>query len=199
MKAAATSIVRTAKPPSRTFLFARNFVRHPRMLGTPLLSPRPMIEELLKRVNWREARVIVEYGPGVGNITAEILRRMHPEAALVAIETNREFADYLRVTLHDPRLRVIHGSAAEVRVRLAILGASEPDHVISGIPFSTMTGALRDGILRATHSVLQPGGLFLAYQYSRQVLPGLKRIFGDVRQDFLLFNLVPTWLFQCLR
>ena len=199
MKAAATSIAATAKPPSRMFLFARNFVRHPRMLGTPLLSPRPMIEELLNRVNWRDARVVVEYGPGVGNITAEILRRLHPEATLVVIETNREFADYLRVTLHDHRLSVIHGSAAEVRVRLAILGASEPDHVISGIPFSTMPGTLREGILRATHSVLQPGGAFLAYQYSRQVVPGLKRIFGEVRQDFLLFNLVPTWLFQCLR
>src|SRR5438309_1158761 len=83
-----------AKPvagPARAMLFVRNFFKHPIMLGSPVPSPRLLVDTLLKQVNWEETRVIVEYGPGVGNITGEILRRMQPEATLVAIETNGEF------------------------------------------------------------------------------------------------------------
>jgi phospholipid N-methyltransferase len=69
--------------PSRTrtgdaLLFARNFFRHPRMLGSIVPSSRFLIKELLQPIDWNQARVIVEYGPGVGVITAEILRRMRP-------------------------------------------------------------------------------------------------------------------------
>ena len=67
--------------PSRTrtgdaLLFARNFFRHPRMLGSIIPSSRFLIKELLQPIDWNQARVIVEYGPGVGVITEEILRRM---------------------------------------------------------------------------------------------------------------------------
>ncbi|MDE2262321.1 MAG: methyltransferase, partial [Gammaproteobacteria bacterium] len=65
--------------PSRTrtgdaLLFARNFFRHPRMLGSIVPSSRFLIRQLLAPIDWSAARVIVEYGPGVGCITAEILR-----------------------------------------------------------------------------------------------------------------------------
>src|SRR5271155_4548200 len=66
-------------------LFARNFFRHPRMLGSIVPSSRFLIKHLLEPIDWAEARVIVEYGPGVGVITTEILRRMRPDASLIAI------------------------------------------------------------------------------------------------------------------
>ncbi len=199
MKAAIAAASTNFHQPGRLILFARNFIKHPKMLGTPIPSPRAVIDEILKRVNWQEARVIVEYGPGVGNITIEILRRMQPGAILVAIETNGDFIEYLRETVRDSRLHVVHGSAAEVGGSLARLGCRQVDYVISGIPFSTMSGELREGILRATHAVLQPQGALLVYQYSGKVWPSLKKIFGRVRRDFMLFKVVPTWLFHCWR
>lgn len=199
MKAAIAAAATNIRQQGRIILFAQNFIKHPKMLGTPIPSPRAVIDEILKRVNWQEARVIVEYGPGVGNITTEILRRMQPGAMLVAIETNGEFIEYLRETVCDSRLHVVHGSAAEVGTWLAQLGCRQVDYVISGIPFSTIPGAVRDGIIRATHAVLQPQGTFLVYQYSRQVLPSLKKIFGRVQRDFRLFNIVPMWVFHCWR
>ena len=66
-------------PPGRAgnaLLFARNFFRHPRMLGSIVPSSRFLIKQLLEPINFGRARVIVEYGPGVGVITAELLRRM---------------------------------------------------------------------------------------------------------------------------
>jgi hypothetical protein len=66
-------------------LFVRNFFCHPRMLGSIIPSSRFLIRQLLAPVEWSRARVIVEYGPGVGVITREILRRMRSDATLIAI------------------------------------------------------------------------------------------------------------------
>ena len=77
------------------------------MLGWPLPSSRFLINELLKWVDWQKANVIVEYGPGVGSFTIEILKRMRSNSVLVAVETNEDFIRYLRRKLHDRRLHLI--------------------------------------------------------------------------------------------
>jgi phospholipid N-methyltransferase len=186
-------------PGDQVLLFASNFFKHPKMLGSPIPSPRSLIEQLLKGVHWGSARVIVEYGPGVGTITREILLKMHPEATLVVIEMNREFVACLKENFKDPRLRVVEGSAVEVQSVLERLGFSQADYVISGIPFSTMPQSLREEIVRATHSVLQPRGAFLVYQYSRRILSSLEQIFGQVQRSFMLSRLLPVWFFFCWR
>src|SRR5690349_8364364 len=99
--------------PTDLLLFARNFVKHPKMLGSVIPSSRFLVNRLLAEVNWHRARVIVEYGPGVGTFTKEILRRMAPDATLVVFETNGDFVRFLRGRLNDPRLHIIHGSAAD--------------------------------------------------------------------------------------
>src|SRR6266576_800703 len=95
-------------------LFARNFFRHPRMLGSIVPSSRFLIKQLLQPIDWARADVIVEYGPGVGGITAEVLRQMRPDATLIAVEMNPDFVKYLRSSFTDARLRVVEGSAVSV-------------------------------------------------------------------------------------
>lgn len=190
----------SAKPLARgdqILLFARNFFKHPRMLGSLIPSSRFLIDEILGEVDWDRAQVIVEYGPGVGTITSHILRRMKPEAKLVVFELNRDFVRYLRTALPDPRLYVVQGSAADVRPLLARFGCSHADYIISGIPFSTMPETVREEILRATHAALHPQGAFLVYQFSRKVGASLDRVFGQVRRDFEPLNILPARLFYC--
>ena len=79
-------------------LFGRNFLKHPRMLGSVIPSSRFLVDRVLGQVDWPRAGTIVEYGPGVGTLTREILRRLGPEATLVAIETNGDFVSYLEET-----------------------------------------------------------------------------------------------------
>src|ERR1700756_3347001 len=112
-------------------LFARNFFRHPLMLGSIVPSSRFLIRELLKPVDWEQARVIVEYGPGVGVITAEVLRRMRPDAILIAIETNPDFVTFLRDAIQDERLHVVQASAEAVDEILLRYGQSNASYVIS--------------------------------------------------------------------
>lgn len=178
-------------------LFARNFFRHPRMLGSIVPSSRFLIKQLLEPIHWARAQVIVEYGPGVGNITAELLRHMRADATLIAIEMNPDFVRYLGDALPDKRLHVVEGSAAQVDEILRRFGFVRADYIISGIPFSTIPAPVREQILRKTHDVLEPGGAFLVYQFSTRVLQDLKRVFGYVGRKFQPLNVLPAHLFIC--
>lgn len=178
-------------------LFGRNFIKHPKMLGSLIPSSRFLVNRVLDEVDWSGGRVFLEYGPGVGTFTTEILRRMRPDAVLIALETNTDFVRFLRGRLRDDRLHVIHGSAADADSALANLDLSHADYVISGIPYTTMPPALRDTILRKTHSVLDANGAFLVYQFTRAVLPYLQQVFGSVYQDFEPLNVMPARLFFC--
>ena len=178
-------------------LFARNFFLHPRMLGSIVPSSRFLIKQLLEPIDWAQARVIVEYGPGVGGITAEILRRMRPDASLIAIEINAEFASFLRSSTEDERLHVVEASAETVVEILRQHGHERASYIISGIPFSTMSAPLRERILRGTCSVLEPHGSFLVYQFSTRVLQDLQRMFRCVRHQFEPLNVLPAHLFFC--
>ena len=80
---------------TQRLLFALNFFRHPFMLGSIWPSSRYLVDEVLRPIDWERAGVIVEYGPGVGTITSEILRRMRPDAHLIVIETNEAFVKFL--------------------------------------------------------------------------------------------------------
>ena len=178
-------------------LFARNFFRHPLMLGSIVPSSRFLIRELLKPVDWNQAKVFVEYGPGVGVITTEVLKRMRPDAILIAIETNPDFVTYLRESIQDERLRVVEGSAEAVDEILQRYGQSNANYVISGIPFSTIPAPVRERILQKTCAALKPGGSFLVYQFSSRVAQDLQRIFRYVQRQFEPLNVLPAHLFFC--
>jgi phospholipid N-methyltransferase len=180
-----------------TLLFASNFLRHPNMLGSIIPSSRFLVNQVLAPVEWERTRVIVEYGPGVGTFTGEILRRMRRDAQLVAIETNRDFVRHLRRTLPDARLHVVHDSAAEVQTVLERLGLPAPRYIISGIPLGSMPDSVRGDIAVKSRAALEPGGAFLVYQFTARALPVLQRTFGEVRRSFERRNLPPAQLFVC--
>ena len=178
-------------------LFALNFFRHPMMLGSIIPSSRFLVNEVLRPIDWQRARVIVEYGPGVGTLTEEILRRMRPDAQLVAIETNKAFVRFLRTALPDSRLHVVHDSAAEVQAVLRRLGLPAASYIVSGIPLGSMPEPLRADIVGKSRAALEPGGAFLVYQFTARVLPVLQRTFCDVRRGFERRNLPPAQVFVC--
>jgi len=193
-----------ALPPTNTrsraaemLLFAFNFIRHPHMLGSIIPSSRFLVNQVLDPIDWDAAQVIVEYGPGVGTFTAEILRRMHSDATLLVIETNRDFVRFLRQSLPDERLHVVQDSAAQVQAILQRLGLAQPRYIISGIPLGSMPEPVRADIVGKTRAALAPGGTFLVYQFTARVLPVLQSTFGNVRRSFERRNLPPAQLFAC--
>lgn len=179
-------------------LFARNFFKYPKMLGSIIPSSPFLVKRMLDRVDWQRARVLVEYGPGVGTFTQEILSRMHPEAILIVLETNEDFVAYLNQYYPDPRLEVVHASAENIQDTLREKGLNGADYVIAGIPFSTIPDEIKESILRATQQSIAPQGAFLLYQFSPSLLPHLKRTFSNVERDFVPLNFLPAHFYYCV-
>jgi phospholipid N-methyltransferase len=178
-------------------LFARNFLKHPAMLGSVIPSSPFLVQDMVAPIDWQRARVVVELGPGVGTITRELLKRMRPEAVLVLIELNEEFVAHLQNAIRDPRLRIVHGSAADVRRILAEQGLARADYIISGIPYSFIPEAERRRVVAESRHALKPEGSLLVFQYTRTVLPCLQSSFRSVKLNFQLFNILPALIFQC--
>lgn len=181
------------------FVFARNFFRNPKMLGSVIPSSRYLVSGLLRKIDWANARVIVELGPGVGTITREILKRMRPDAVLLAFEVNGEFVRHLGETIDDPRLRVMHRSGAEVLDALRELHLGKADYAIAGIPFSIMTEEDRMAVLRNCHEALREGGVMLVYQFSGRVGADLEKLYPRVQRGFEPRNILPARLFHCVK
>ena len=173
--------------------FFGEFLRSPKMVGSVIPTSPYVVNGLLSRVNWSSTKIFVEYGPGMGTITKPILARLRPDARLIAIDTNPNFVDHLRKSIADPRLDVVRGSAADVEKIVTGLAGEDAraDHIVSGLPFSTLPEGVGDAIVQATYRILRPDGCFLVYQYSGGYVQLLRRHFEAISLGRIWRNIPP--------
>lgn len=191
--------------PNASRLFFQESMRSMRMTASIFPSSRSLASALVRTVDFRHARTVVELGPGTGPITREILKRLHPDAKLFALEINPTFIDHLRATCVDPRLNVVRGSATELQSLLAPHGIQSVDAVISSLPFTGMDQSTRIAILRQVGGCLAPHGAMTQCQYEiAKLRPGgfneerfLRGFFSHVGVRRVLLNLPPTLVFTC--
>lgn len=150
------------------------------MLGSAVPSSQFLTEKILAPIDFENARVIVEYGAGVGNISIEILRRMRSDAKLLVFELNEDLVAFLKKEYNDSRFIASGHSAADVESVLQQYNLDKADYVISGVPFSTIPPAIAAKIVKATKQILKPNGKFLVYQFRQKVLDYLKSHFKNI-------------------
>ncbi|KKW93519.1 class I SAM-dependent methyltransferase [Sphingobium chungbukense] len=180
-------------------MFFKQFVKHPGMIGSVIPSSASLVDAMLADVDWAHTRLFVEYGPGVGTFTQTILDRMHPDAILLAIDLNLDFVAFLEAQIDDPRLRVVHGSAADVRRFIREAGHRQADFILSGIPFSTLPAGVGEAICAETRSVLRPDGAFLVYQYSAYMRRLLSAQFEEIHERVEWRNIPPCRMFTATK
>lgn len=180
-------------------VFFRHFLLHPRRTGSAVPSSRFLVRRMMKHVDFTRARVIVEFGPGLGCMTRELLRHAGDSTVIISIDNNPHFARILRRRFPDPRLRVCLASAADLRLVLARLGVERADCIVSSLPFANLSTDLRHEILARSVDVLAPGGRFVAFQYRRVLLPALRAAFDSVHSEYEPLNLPPAYVFRCLK
>lgn len=182
---------------SDALLFFRNFLSNPFAIGSVIPSSRHLVSDLLDGVDFPNAKVVVEYGPGTGVFTDEILRRLAPDAKFLCIELLDDFYNTLKARYNDPRLILIHGSAADVEQHLQAHGLATADAVVSGLPFTSLPEGLRHEILSATVKVLKPDGRLVLYQYSQFMTGHIRQYFGNITSRLTLLNVPPAFSFYC--
>ena len=165
------------------------------MVGSIIPSSRYTIEKMLDPVKWDECELFVEYGPGVGTFCGPVLERLRRDGALIVIDTNPLYIDYLKRAYADSRFHAVLGSAEDVEAIVAAHGYEKADYVLSGLPFSTLPDGVGPAIAAATHRVIRPGGAFLVYQFSARARDFMARHFSHIDSGYEWRNILPCKLF----
>lgn len=178
-------------------LFLKNFINNPSLIGSAFASSPYLVNDLLAGVDFKHARLVVEYGPGTGVFTDEILKRLHPDARFLCIELMPDFYQALKGRYTDPRVILVNGSAADICHLLQQYDLPAPEAIVSGLPFTSLPDNIRHDILTATCQALAPGGRFLLYQYTKYLTGHLDRYFADIQTRWTFRNMPPAFSFVC--
>jgi phospholipid N-methyltransferase len=175
--------------------FFQGFLTRPKQVGSIIPSSRFLERRIIRSAGVGQADLVLELGPGTGGTTRALLSAMKTDARLLAIEINERFVKLLQKS-RDPRLIAHLGSAADIPAALARYDLPQPDVILSGIPFSTMSPALGTEILRSVHDALRPGGRFVAYQVRDRVENLGREVFGRANVQTELLNVPPMRVYR---
>lgn len=186
----------------KTIIYLKNFAKD-KYVASITPTSKFAVERICDQIDFHGKRVIVEYGPGTGVFTVNLLRHMSADSRLIAIERNIDFFHILQRDIIDSRLNLFNDCAGNVLEILKSCGEGEVDYILSGIPFSLFPKEIKTHILGNAHAALKNGGRFLAYQNFIQ-LPEflrnhLERIFHNVNTKIILHCLPPLILFESVK
>jgi phospholipid N-methyltransferase len=175
-------------------LFFTRFLQRPFQIASIVPSSRALVERVADKIDFDRARVIAEYGPGVGVHSREIARRMRLDAQLLLFELDPAFSrDLERQFAHDSRVHVINSDAAGLPNELYRRGIPQCDYILSGIPFSILKIDKKRALLQKTHDALGPGGRFIIYQVTNELKQHAK-IFDRIESEYFLQNIPPMFI-----
>ncbi len=147
--------------------FLLEYIKNPRLIGAIAPSGKELTKKMMVPVNFQKANVIVEFGPGTGSFTRDLVIRRKPSTTLILIEQNKSFCRELRELLcNQPNLHIIHGNAENVCEYLAKFGYDHADYIVSGLPFTSLPTEVSNRILSATQKALGGTGRFITFQYT---------------------------------
>ena len=153
-----------------------------------------MVERVASKMDFRQPRVIAEYGPGEGVHSREIARRMSSDSHLLLFELDPAFArDLERQFAGDRRVNVIHADAATLPDELKRRGFAQCDYILSGIPFSILKIEKKRALLQKTHDALAAGGSFIIYQVTNE-LKQHATLFEHGESEYFLQNIPPMFI-----
>ena len=108
-------------------------------------SSKKLAEKIVETADIKNRKVIVEFGPGNGVFTKEILSSKSKDAIYFAIELNPEQVEETKNNC--PGALVYMDSATNLGKYLKKHGVEKCDCVISGLPFANFSESLQNEIL----------------------------------------------------
>ncbi len=186
--------------------FLAEFITNPGRMGAVAASSPALAKKIADQLDFQKINSVVEFGPGTGVITRELLARMRPGTHFFAIERSADLAKICRQRL--PQVKLYEESAERVEELCSREGLGHVDAIVSGLPWVSFPDDLQDRILNATFRVLKPGGSFVMFGYrvglftpaGRRFHTKLPRYFENLRRSRSVWlNLPPALVFSGVR
>jgi phosphatidylethanolamine/phosphatidyl-N-methylethanolamine N-methyltransferase len=141
--------------------FLLHSLKAPRLTGALLPSSAALAHAVATSIDPlpRERRIL-EIGAGVGAITRQVARRLHPGDRLDVIDRNPSFCDLLEKRFRDtPQVRIICSSLLEWD------GANTYDAILIGLPLNNFAAQTAEAVLKKSRSLLASAGCACYFEY----------------------------------
>ncbi len=177
--------------------FFTEFLKERRTVGAISPSSRFLMKKMVEPIDFDQADVLVELGPGNGVFTKGILERMKPDAKLFCFELSRNFYEHIKSTIQDDRLILINDSAEKLEEYLQREGIHKVDYIVSSLPLAVIPKEVTQKVLDICVKTLDESGKYIQFQYSLNAKKLLQSKFSDVKHKFTPVNFPPAFVYQC--
>lgn len=178
--------------------FILQYITKPRTVGAVLPSSKYLARKMIAHMDFDKASFIVEYGPGTGVFTDEILSRRKPESRLLLLERNPEFAAQLVKKYKNTQyVTVINDTAEHIGKYLDMYSISKADYILSGLPFASLPKEASENILKETKNYLSDSGKFITFQYTLFRKSYFVKHFGKISITYEIRNIPPAYILCC--
>jgi phosphatidylethanolamine/phosphatidyl-N-methylethanolamine N-methyltransferase len=179
--------------------FLKHFWKDKKMVGAMSPSSKYLTAKMLKNVDFKKVKLIVELGPGTGVFTKEILKQMPADAKLLVFELNDNFFNLLKRDIQDDRMILIHDSAEKISEYVKNEGFLFADYVISSLPLANFPKKLTETILKECYDSLKNQGKYIQFQYSLLSKKNLEAQFQTIHIAFTPINFPPAFVYTCIK
>jgi len=192
--------------PGNSTNFLLQFLRHPSQTGAVLPSSNHLSQAMVEWLDLASARAVLEYGPGTGPFTPDIVNRLGRDCRFIAIERNPTLAQEFRCRL--PDVKLIQDSVENARTICDNAGIDSVDCIVCGLPWAAFPEDLQKRLLDSMMTVLRPGGQFVTFAYlhglplpaGRRFALRLPEYFSEVRKSQTVWrNVPPALVYRCRR
>ena len=180
-----------------SLLILSNFIKNPKETGAVAPSSKFLTKEIIKKINFKTSKNIVELGPGLGTFTKPILKKANPDAKLFCFEVNEKFCSYLTKNIVDERMTIIRAGAENINKNLKKFKIKEVDCIVSGLPFLNFPEHQKRKILDEVKKSLSDNGRFVLFQYTNGLGKLLESYFSKVSRTFVPINMPPAFVYVC--
>ena len=186
--------------------FFREFLSRPRAVGALLPSSPQLAKRMVNSIDWNDVEVTLEYGPGTGAFTGQIIQQISPDSRFLAIELSPQFAQLLATQF--PQATICNGNVADVESICAQHDIGQVDAIVSGLPWAVFHDQDQERYLDAMMTVLRKRGQFVTFGYlqglllpaARRFRRRLEKYFSNVEASSPVWsNFPPAIYYHCRR
>lgn len=165
--------------------FILEFLKCPRQVGTFTQSSKFLAKKVAQEIDGSSD--VIEFGPGAGAVTLEILKHLPENGRLTCFEINQRFIGYLQC-INDSRLKIINDDAKNCEQYVGRL-----ECIVSCLPLRLFSKSQRQSLL----GVSSKSRKYIQLQYAPFLKRKLKNYFRDVKMKIVLLNLPPMFIYIC--
>lgn len=178
--------------------FIKQYFKKPTTVGALLPSSDHLAQRMVEGINFRQAKCIVEYGPGTGVFTEKLIKNRLSGTMIILIEYNYDFYKMLlNKYKNEENVYIINDSAENIKEHLKKHNILDVDYIVSGLPFASLPKEISCNILNITRDVLKEDGKFITFQYTLLKKHFINQFFNEIDVKRELINIPPAYVFCC--